>query len=137
MRKGREGSLPALFLFLAVMLAGCGHICGMPGPGTRQVRTELYFGMSIPGGGAVTEAQWAEFLEREVTPRFPAGLTVLDARGQWRDAKGDIGKEPTRVLVILHGDGVDAKLEEIRKLWREKFHQESVLRADSPVEVSY
>ena len=34
----------------------------------------------------MSEANWARFLAAEVTPRFPDGFTVLDAKGQWRDA---------------------------------------------------
>ena len=39
------------------------------------------------------DAAWDAFLADTVTPRFPDGLTVLDARGQWRDSEGLIGKE--------------------------------------------
>src|SRR5690606_33904629 len=51
------------------------------------VRSELYFGVGKanvdPGVDAIGEAQWREFLDGEVTPRFPDGLTVVDGYGQW------------------------------------------------------
>lgn len=33
----------------------------------------------------VSDEDWRAFLAAEVTPRFPDGLTVIDAAGQWRD----------------------------------------------------
>ena len=48
-----------------------------------QVRTTLYFGLARPKG-AVTELEWQLFLRDEVTKRFPDGLTVWEAEGQWR-----------------------------------------------------
>src|SRR5262245_53088135 len=39
----------------------------------RFARTELYFGTARPDG-AVSEAEFREFLDRVVTPRFPDGL---------------------------------------------------------------
>ena len=70
------------------------------------VEDTLYFGLSTPQG-RVTPAQWEDFLSREVTPRFPDGLTVWDAKGQWKDAQGGIGKEPTKVLLLIHTDSKD------------------------------
>ncbi|KPB77637.1 Lipoprotein [Pseudomonas syringae pv. maculicola] len=48
-------------------------------------------------------ARWREFLDKEVTPRFPDGFTAFDAYGQWRD-KGAAQPErlSTKVIVILH-----------------------------------
>jgi len=144
-KKGREVVFPALSFLLRVLAlvllfapAGCGPWCHPRPPGERMVRTELYFGLARAGGTEVTAGEWADFLEREVTPRFPAGLTVLDARGQWRNAKGETVKEPTKVLVIFHGNGGDEgkKLEEIRDSWKKRFGSESVLRATSSARVS-
>ena len=63
-----------------------------------MVEDTLYFGLSTPHG-KVTSAQWESFLANQVTPIFPDGLTAWDAKGQWKDAKGAIGKEPTKVLL--------------------------------------
>src|SRR5262245_32017131 len=46
---------------------------------------ELIFGRSIGGRIEVGEEQWMLFVDHEITPRFPDGLTVFDAAGQWRD----------------------------------------------------
>ena len=47
------------------------------------------------GRGKANDLRWTQFLAREVTPRFPDGLTVYETTGQWRDpatqkiARGD------------------------------------------------
>jgi hypothetical protein len=41
--------------------------CGSSGT-AGYVRTELFFGKSIPGGGTVTDAAFDQFLDQEVTP---------------------------------------------------------------------
>jgi hypothetical protein len=120
-------------LLLLLVASACTSASAPPpcvAPMARQVSDTLYFGSNIPGGGEVTEAQFAEFLERVVTPRFPDGLTVWDARGQWRDAAGRIVREPSHVLRLLHADtpASERALAEIIAAYRAEFRQESVLR---------
>ena len=50
----------------------------------KQV-AELMFGRDIGDQVGVSEAAWTRFVAREMTPRFPDGLTITDAIGQWRD----------------------------------------------------
>ena len=61
-----------------------------------QLRTTLYFGLARPKG-AVTELEWQLFLRDEVTRRFPDGLTVWEAEGQWRTPAGSIDHEQSKV----------------------------------------
>lgn len=106
-------------------------------------RTELYFGMDKPNGGEVSESDWDKFLETEVTPLFPDGLTVLSGYGQFRDSKNNIERENSRVLILLYTKKqrreVHEKIEKIRAAYKKQFEQESVLRVDfpKPVEVSF
>jgi hypothetical protein len=98
------------------------------------LRTELFFGLSKPDGAAVSEAEWNAFLDIEVTPRFPDGLTVLAGAGQWQDDDGDIVEERSKVLVLLYPREAsaesNAEIEAIRTAYESAFQQESVLRAD-------
>jgi len=98
-----------------------------------MARLELYFGTQRPGGAPVTDAEWAAFLDEVVTPRFPAGLTVLEGNGQWRNSKGVITKETSTVLVILYEPSAekDTAIEDIRTAYKERFDQESVMRVDA------
>jgi len=107
--------------------------------GTQQwIRTELYFGLS-KSGGVVTEAEWQDFLDREITPNFPDGLTLADVHGQWKNSAGTIVKEKTKMVIILHPNRprADEAIERIRKAYRQRFGQESVLMAQWSAEASF
>ena len=122
--------ISAAIAVLAAVLAGSSAIGEGRCPAGLKPMTsaELYFGRSIPGGGQVSDENWQRFLDEEVTPRFPDGLTVQDASGQWR-GQGGIVREPSkRLVVVLPGTpGGEAKLAAIRTAYRTRFHQESVL----------
>jgi hypothetical protein len=98
------------------------------------LRTELFFGMNKQDGSVVTEDDWNRFLEETVTPRFPDGFTVLAGLGQFRDSKGQVIKENSRVLVLLYPlrarKSNNRKIEQIRIAYKKAFQQQSVLRMD-------
>jgi hypothetical protein len=79
--------------------------------------------------GAVTESQWKAFLRTEVTPRFPQGLTVWEANGQWRRADGNITRERSKVLLLVHEEtpAMRKALSEVVEAYKKQFQQESVL----------
>ena len=103
-------------------------------------RTELYFGMSKPDGKNVTSLEFREFLDREVSSRFPDGLTLLTGYGQYRSETGYIAKENSMVLILLYPDDMtnaNENIEAIRNEYEKAFNQESVLRVDSLERVSF
>ncbi|MES1990682.1 MAG: DUF3574 domain-containing protein [Pseudomonadota bacterium] len=104
---------------------------------SAAVQTVLYFGMSRPDGGQVEEAQWRDFLARDVTPRFPEGLTVIDGYGQWRDARVAPITERTKLVIIVHPASEDAarSLREIKAIYVKRFNQISVMQTDQDVRV--
>ena len=113
---------------------------GLTCPAERIMRrVELIFGTAKANGGTVSDADWNGFLESEVTPRFPDGLTVLKASGQWRTAAGKIEQEASRILVILHrpAETADQSIETIRATFKTRFEQESVMRIDAASCVSF
>ncbi|MDE0132666.1 MAG: DUF3574 domain-containing protein [bacterium] len=103
------------------------------------VRYELFMGRSGPGGEVVSDQAWDAFLGDTVTPRFPDGLTVLDARGQWRNSEGEILKERSKVLVIIAppGDEPRGLIDEVSDEYKRRFNQESVLEVESDACVSF
>lgn len=104
-------------------------------PGESYKRTELYFGATRPDGTAITPADFELFLDKEVTPAFPDGLTWLEAHGQWMG-----GKEESYLLIILYpfaDRDANRDIEEIRTDYKTQFEQQSVLRADSVDRVSF
>jgi len=99
-----------------------------------MARTELLF-----GAAHVARAQWESFLSREVTPRFPDGLTAFDGYGQWKAPGGKIAKEPSRILLLWHKPGADedAKIDAIRDVYKKQFRQLSLMRVDGMDCVSF
>ncbi|MEW2300948.1 DUF3574 domain-containing protein [Streptomyces sp. NPDC006655] len=113
-----------------------------PARGKPYVETRLFFGTARPDGGpAVTDREFTAFVDREVTPDFPDGLTVQNGRGQWRDAHGTIEKERSYELILLYPEsaakGGDRKIEEIRRAYEKAFAQESVGRVDAHARVDF
>jgi hypothetical protein len=97
--------------------------------GKPQQVAELMFGRKIGDRVGVSEAQWARFVDREITPRFPEGLTVFDTRGQWRDReRNTIVREPSKLVqIVLPGKAEDeTRLGEIAAAYKTRFRQQSV-----------
>jgi hypothetical protein len=96
-------------------------------------RTELFFGLSKPNGIEVNNAEFQQFLDREVTPRFPDGFTVISGQGQFKDASGVILKERSNLLILLYPISATStqQIEQIRKAYVTAFQQQSVLRTDN------
>lgn len=115
------------------------NTCDAIAPGAHSevwIQTELYFGTTKPNGMELTDDEFNTFLDNEITPRFPDGLTVLTGYGQWRNSKGDATSEKSVVVIILTPidptGKTSAKIEEIRTAYKTQFKQESVLRTDTP-----
>ena len=92
------------------------------------IEVDLYF-------GEVSPAEWRAFLDEEVTPRFPDGLSVIDIYGQYRNRQGAIGRERSKLLVIVVFDAPAhaSRVQAIVDSYRQRYKQESVLRVERPV----
>jgi hypothetical protein len=115
-----------------LLLAGCQTAAPAPTcpAGQDYVRTaQLFFGRNIGDEPTVTEADFRRFMDEEVTPRFPDGLTVLDGGGQWRGASNQLVREASKVVLVVlpKGRNADAKVEAVRAAYKTRFHQDSVL----------
>jgi DNA/RNA-binding domain of Phe-tRNA-synthetase-like protein len=93
------------------------------------IQVDLFFGRNIKGGGQVSEAEFQDFVDREITPRFPDGLTIFDAKGQFLDSTDTLIEEPTKEVTLILEDTVDNErsLDEIIAAYLQQFQQESVL----------
>ena len=119
--------------------AGPALVCALAAPGIGAelwLRTDLFFGTDKADGTAISAAEWEAFVDVEITPRFPEGLTVLEAAGQWQEADGDIIEERSKVVLLLYPQAAreesHAEIEAIRAAYEQRFGQEAVLRADEP-----
>ncbi|MCR0980572.1 DUF3574 domain-containing protein [Roseomonas populi] len=121
----------ALLLLLAACQAGGAPPACPDGTGPAAV-AELAFGRNGPDGTLrVTDADWADFLAEEATPRFPDGLTSFDASGQWRGPDGRIAREPAKFLWLVMPaaslEEAHARTKPVAEAYRRRFRQESVL----------
>jgi Protein of unknown function (DUF3574) len=110
-----------------------------PAPARVMSRLEMLFGTARRDEAPVTDEDWRAFLDVEVTPRFPSGLTTLRGPGQWRGSDGHLTREQTNILVIWHEPSrrADADIEAIRSAYKTRFNQESVMRVDGLSCVSF
>ena len=124
-------------IVLALLLTSCATV--QPRVSDAVLADRLFCGLSIPGGGEVTETEWRAFVAEEVTPRFPDGLTMWRAEGQWRGADGVIVREPVLVIEILHQHDIriDRKILEIAEAYRTRFRQEAVMRVTMPARMEF
>jgi hypothetical protein len=92
------------------------------------------------GRGGTSEARWRQFLAREVTPRFPDGLTVYNTYGQWRDPQRNvIMRERSRVMRIIVAADAPAqdKIMALAEAYKKQFSQKSVGIVTRPACVSF
>ncbi|WP_226569965.1 DUF3574 domain-containing protein [Mangrovibacter yixingensis] len=132
---------------MAFSLVGCTHpathtaaktdaVCTVGDP---MVQTTLYFGLSRAGGPDISNTQWQNFVDQDVTPRFRDGLTVFDARGQWLGNDGKLAKEGSKALMLIHSNepAENQKIETLRTIYKTRFAQDSVMRVDDTVCVGF
>ena len=126
----------------AYSIVACGapiHAPVEPSPSRPQLGTYVLETLFF---GEISESDWHRFLAEEITPRFPLGLTVINANGQWRGPGGAIAHEASKVVMIVYAndDSVasrSAKIGTIDSLYKARFNQESVLRLRSIVQASF
>ncbi|MES2894396.1 MAG: DUF3574 domain-containing protein [Pseudomonadota bacterium] len=122
-------------------LGGCASLSGPACPvGQEPMRTaQLFFGRNIGHKPGVSDADFRAFVDQELTPRFPEGLTVLDGGGQWKGDENKMIREASKVVVLvlpLKGDSGD-KLDAARRAYVRKFHQDSVMLVTQPACVAF
>lgn len=124
---------------LTYRLITLGGVMACRSGASTLARLELLFGTGKKDGSEVTDAEWREFLDAVVTPRFPDGLTVLSGYGQWHTDEGNLDRESLRVIVIWYERSKqgEEKIEAIRQAYRQRFDQDSVMRVDGVSCVSF
>jgi Protein of unknown function (DUF3574) len=97
-------------------------------PAKPMLYAEIYFGRNIRGHLGISEQAWKRFVARELTPRFPSGLTVIDGQGQWRGPSGTIVHEPTKIVVVVVPDAAPERerIAAAAAAYKHRFKQDSV-----------
>jgi hypothetical protein len=121
----------SLALFTATASDAGAQTAMPPCHGTQQPKmvAELMFGRDIGHGVGVSESEWQHFVAHELVSRFPDGLTIIDAIGQWHDRdSGRIVREPSKhVEIVLPGSkDDDTHLDAVVAAYKHTFHQHSV-----------
>ena len=108
--------------------------------GQQRLRTaQLFFGRNIDGKPGVSEAAFAKFVDEELTPRFPDGLTVLEGGSQWRGPENKLIRESAKIVLIVlpkRGASIE-RVEAARAAYKVRFNQESVVLITQPGCVSF
>ena len=98
-------------------------------PGCKAPQKPMLDIELLLGRGTAGDTRWRQFLAREVTPRFPDGLTVYETYGQWRDPKRNVVvRERSRVLrIIVAADApAEEKIAAVAEAYKTQFSQKSV-----------
>ena len=124
---------PLCTILLLVQTAAASAQLSCTPPQTAMLDIEFLLGRA---GG---DWKWRTFLAREVTPRFPDGLTVYETTGQWRDrARNAIVRERGRVLrIIVPADAAPDKIAAVAEAYKQQFRQKSVGIVTRPACVSF
>lgn len=142
--------LPLALALAASILAGCATPPAptptaaappetLPIAVPARCMTLVFFGMASPDGAGVSEQQWQVFVGEVVTPRFPAGLTVLEGAGQYLSpGDGRLVSEKSKLVLLVHDGDVASfvKIDQIAAEYRRRYRQEAVLRASIPAVIS-
>lgn len=90
--------------------------------------SRLYFGMDSPTG-PISHEKFQSFVDQEVTPLFPQGVTTWRSSGQYLMKNDEIVREPSMVMEILHLPDREklSSIDSIIYQYREIFQQESVM----------
>lgn len=120
----------------SLALAGCGaalaqqpSLPSCPAGQEAHHTAQLFFGRNAGERAVVSDADFRRFLDHDVTPHFPDGLTVVDGGDQWRGEENHLIREASKVVMVVLPKGRDAsgRVEQVRSAYKTRFHQDSVL----------
>lgn len=90
-------------------------------------RVRLFFGLSLPSGGAVSLSEWQTFQMKQISSRFD-GFNVVDSKGFYK------GKpERSKIVTLLVEKKDILKAKELARFYAQQFQQESVMIVVVPV----
>ena len=124
-------------ILLTLSLAGCATPAAPPSPclvGQEHVRTAQLFLGRKAADWPVTEIELRRFVDQEITPRFPDGVTVLAGGGQWSGPQDQLMRDAAKVVMIIlpaKGD-ILTKIDAVRAAYQTQFRQDSVLILTQP-----
>jgi len=119
-----------IILAAALVLSPVANAQACPFAGQKPMFViQLFFGQTIGVRERISAAKWNAFARSVLTAHFPDGLTIYDAKGQWRDPRTKrIGREPTKVVVIAVDAFKDVRADvgDVMQTYKRQFRQQSV-----------
>jgi len=97
------------------------------GSAAEIYRLRMFFGLSLPGGGAVSLNEWQQFEQKEIATTFE-GFNVVDSKGYY---KGQVERSKLVTVILEEKEMVKAKA--LAKLYATRFQQDSVMIIKTPV----
>jgi len=89
-------------------------------------RVRMFFGLSIPSGGAISLEEWQSFQQDEIAKAFD-GFNVVDSVGYYK------GKpERSKIVTVIVGQKDIEKAKELAALYSKRFKQKSVMVVKVP-----
>jgi hypothetical protein len=129
-------------LLAAGAMAGCGtrsdglaptsRLSACP-PGQFQLRTAQVF-LGTPTGNEVRPEDLKRFVDDEVRPRFPDGVTIVEGGERWAGVESPLLRESAKVVMIMlpsRGDPI-AEVEAVRTAYKARFHHEAAVVLPPP-----
>ena len=122
----------------AILMLGLAGCMSAPKPtacpaGQAPLRTaQLFLGAKTPAVPADRDLR--RFVDQEVTPRFPDGVTVVEGGGQWKGSENRMIREAAKVVLVVlptNGDS-QGKVEAVRTAYKTKFKQDPVVVLPPP-----
>lgn len=107
---------------------------------SRMIETNLYFGLSKPDGGMVTEAQWNDFKEKYISKVFKDGYSVFSLSGNWYDtAARKMITEPSYMVTCGYKNSreLSNRIDSMCYWYKTLFMQQAVLRIDRKVKLRF
>ena len=132
--------LPLLTLSAALV---CGAAMAAPvacPAGLRPAATaEIFLGRDGAGPAQVSDADWHQFVDTEVTPRFPGRIAVSDVYGSGREPSvGFVHQASKALFVVLTGATAERQsLDLVRHAYEHRFHQQSVMLVEQQACVAF
>ncbi|HEX7884713.1 MAG TPA: DUF3574 domain-containing protein [Phenylobacterium sp.] len=101
--------------------------------GQAQLRTAQLF-LNAKAPRTLDDGDLRRFVDKEVTPRFPDGVTIVDGGGQWKGSGNRLIREAAKVVLVVlpSSGGGGAKVEAVRTAYRTTFKQEPVVVLPPP-----
>ncbi len=90
-------------------------------------RVRMFFGLSLPQGGAVSLNEWQQFQNTELARIFE-GFNVVDSVGYYQGSP-----ERSKIVTLIVEEKDIAKAKAVAQSYAKEFHQDSVMVVTIPI----